>query len=295
VDRLKGLDVGIVVSRNLPPEFDVQARARALFPFEEMEFGENEYMRRDAGYRMRDGARVGIAEWYHPDPLVNRVLRQYREAESSQAIDRFRLIYRDTRAVIYILSQLPLDITVDALIHDPLSNPRLLEALERSGWVLPLVSDWLHERMPELFKSAEAARQWIKRLPGREVTPPRTPEGRVAGAERRSRNGNLSPMNGSTQSHQSSCHSPTNILVGKRHHLGSQGAEPRLRSCRFRLRKRHHTTAPKNLPRVLTVLDDDATIRRLNEHFPGDEVIELTDSDAPSPLIRIVDHTEIPG
>lgn len=51
----------------------------------------------------------------HPDPRVQAVLEQIREAESLQAIDRLRLIFNDERKHVWILCNIPLDLPVDVL------------------------------------------------------------------------------------------------------------------------------------------------------------------------------------
>ena len=60
------------------------------------------------------------------------------------------------------LGRLPLDVTMDELVSDSLSVPKVLEALERAGWTLPLVPGWLAERMPDLFKTAKTAENWAR-------------------------------------------------------------------------------------------------------------------------------------
>jgi hypothetical protein len=52
----------------------------------------------------------------HPDPRVQAVVEQPREAEMLQAIDRLRLIHTEKRKTVYILCSVPLDIPVDELV-----------------------------------------------------------------------------------------------------------------------------------------------------------------------------------
>lgn len=276
VDRLKGLDVGVVVGRILPSEFAIEKDARALFPFEKMDF-KGEYLRRPAGYRMRKGEKVGALEWYHPDPLINRVLRQAREAESSQGVDRFRLVHRDIPAEIFILCRLPLDVTVDRLIHDPLSVPKLLEAMERSGWVLPLVPDWLVDAMPDLFKNEKAAKDWVRNnitKAGSKVTPVNTGSKvhpvDVPESDEKLR-GELSYKNTNSKVHPVTLDDASTASA-----TTDCGLLPGARLLRFRLRDRHKRQADNNLPRLITVLPDNAdVIAQLAERFPEDEVMEL--------------------
>jgi hypothetical protein len=162
LNRLEGCTAGVVVGRTLPPVFEVEAEARALFPFDALDLN-RKYQRAPLGYRMRDGSHVGVSEWIHPDPKANRVLRQRREAEVAQAVDRLRLVHCKERKVLVILGRLPVDVTVDHLIADPLEG-RLLEGLEASNWALPLSQTWLYKRQGHLWKSEKAAKEWVSRL-----------------------------------------------------------------------------------------------------------------------------------
>jgi hypothetical protein len=82
------------------------------------------YTTRDNGERLK---RVSV----HPDPRVQAIVEQVREAEMLQAIDRLRLIHSERRKAIYILCNIPLDIPVDELVtwKQLTGDRRLIDAL----------------------------------------------------------------------------------------------------------------------------------------------------------------------
>jgi Asp-tRNA(Asn)/Glu-tRNA(Gln) amidotransferase A subunit family amidase len=112
--------------------------------------------------RMRDGMLQPIEVDVHPDPRVQRVLEQIREAEATQGIDRVRPVFH--RCDIVALNNLVLDLTYDAtLSHRDLvaGGDRITRALERAG-VLPETPDDLVLAYPDLFASASTARRDIR-------------------------------------------------------------------------------------------------------------------------------------
>jgi hypothetical protein len=78
-----------------------------------------EYTKQVRHIRMRDGSTVPVETDVHPDPRVQRIVALFRERESEQAADRLRLIYNAEVKTLYILSNLPLDITVDRVVAWP--------------------------------------------------------------------------------------------------------------------------------------------------------------------------------
>ena len=67
-------------------------------------------MRQTRARRMRSGV-SSESVVVHPDPRVQAVLEQIREAEIVQAIDRVRPVFNRRR--IILLTSIPVDITVD--------------------------------------------------------------------------------------------------------------------------------------------------------------------------------------
>ena len=71
------------------------------------------------GYRMRGGKPESVRTQVHPDQRVQMVLEQIRESESAQAIDRLRLVrpnQQGNQRRVFVLSNVPLDVTVDHLL-----------------------------------------------------------------------------------------------------------------------------------------------------------------------------------
>ena len=166
LNSLKDTAVGVVVGRNLPPAFAVEGEARAIWPYEALVLP-GQYVDAPSGYRMRDGREVGLMVQSHPDPRVRSILRQKRESESEQAIDRHRLIHRDVPKLIVLLSSLPLDIAVDALVDfKKLVGYRgLAAAVSLAGGVLPLSAAWLAAFQTATFpKGQNAAEHWVRRV-----------------------------------------------------------------------------------------------------------------------------------
>jgi hypothetical protein len=120
---------------------------------------------------MRDGSKQYAKVSVHPDPRVQAVVEQTREAEMLQAIDRLRLIHTERRKTVYILCSIPLDIQVDELVtwNQLTGDRRLSDALaacDARGWdALPLAPRELSRRFPLLWQTAKAAERWTAKNP----------------------------------------------------------------------------------------------------------------------------------
>jgi hypothetical protein len=77
--------------------------------------GRFNYPTRTRRYLFRDGTTKPVNVSVHPDPRVQAVVEQGREAEMVQAIDRLRLIHNEKRKTVFILCNIPLDLPVDEL------------------------------------------------------------------------------------------------------------------------------------------------------------------------------------
>jgi hypothetical protein len=122
-------------------------------------------------YITRDNSDRTVEVSVHPDPRVQAVVEQAREAEMLQAIDRLRLIHADRRKTVYILCKIPLDMPVDWLVtwKQLIADNRLGKAVvkcEERGWdAPPLAPKELTRLFPELWKSEPAARRWADKKP----------------------------------------------------------------------------------------------------------------------------------
>lgn len=259
LDHLKDVNAGVVISRVQPRAWDVEAVARALFPHECMALT-GEYVRRPAGYRMRSGERVGIVEFYHPDPLCNRVLLQLREAESAQGVGRLRLVHRKETAPVFVLNNLPLDLTVDRQVRwrDLVGEGgRLARGLRRTGGVLPLSADWLHAALPEIWKSKSAAANWIRRLL------------------------KSNPLLNNSESSTHSCNSESNTHSRNNIFITEVSAARFFDAFQWRLEKRHRCyKTDDRLPWAITILPAlDQTRARLEsllaEVWPDDTLLTI--------------------
>ena len=105
----------------------------------------------------------------HRDPRCRAVESQLREAATSQAIARLRLIHPSRPKRVVILSSLPipgLPVT-QLLTWRLLRHPRLRAAFEEAGWRgLRLSAGGLSQDAPSAFGSPKAAESWIRRLGG---------------------------------------------------------------------------------------------------------------------------------
>ena len=86
--------------------------ARAGDVFHPMALGERLPVER-RGLRLRKGGAVAVDVERHPDPWADCVLRQIREAEVLQALDRVRPHYKPDPVRVTLLCPLALDVTVD--------------------------------------------------------------------------------------------------------------------------------------------------------------------------------------
>lgn len=190
-NALRGLNTwercprAIVVGAEMPPIQEIEGIARAYTatddaPFISMSECWDEGFR--AGYfrctrmrRMRDGSLSPIVVVTHPDPDCDRVIRQVREAEVMQAIDRVRGVYNQRTLILLNDLALPLAIdnevealellpTVDGVApYKPQGRNRLAEALDAASGVIPLTPALMVLCCPEVWPTEGSAKVWINR------------------------------------------------------------------------------------------------------------------------------------
>jgi hypothetical protein len=178
INSFTDLQTIVLIGRKQPPAAAVQAIARAYFALDPRPFdpAASDYVVRRRTLCGKKGHASPTTIQTHPDPRVNRVLWQMREAEVIQAIDRVRAVRFPRR--ILILNALDLqrpdddagrpDLGVPADVH--LSWPELHNGgnraetvLSTTGGFLPIAPKALARIAPELFPSAEAAKKWLHR------------------------------------------------------------------------------------------------------------------------------------
>ena len=158
LNQAEHCSVGFVIGRELPPPTAVEAIARALHagdltPIQSLN-GEP-WPKQERGLRMRDGSRSGLFCEFHPDLRCNAILEQIRETEIAQAIDRVRPMFH--RRVLFILGNVPADVTVDAVVSwSDFSAGRVATAMARG--VLPLSMRGAEKMHPDLWTSGNAGR-----------------------------------------------------------------------------------------------------------------------------------------
>ena len=167
--NLRGIDAhkndqwAVVIGRNQTPPHNAEGIARAIFADDDepLVFG---FGKQDAGIRMRNGDVTKVCANFHKDSRVQAVETMLRERETEQAIDRLRLIHSSAKT-IYILSCLPLDITVDEAVKDRrtvIGAPRLNTMLVRhKAKTFPMVAAWIHAHHKDLFSTRTAAKRWL--------------------------------------------------------------------------------------------------------------------------------------
>jgi hypothetical protein len=159
--------VVIVIGREQPPPEEIETLARGLYCDDAEPLAlTGAYVKALRGYRLKSDRHVGVEVDIHSDPRVQRVLELKRERESAQAVDRIRLVHCESPKLVFLLSNLPLDIDVDRLVtwRELLAGgDRLDLALQRNGYALPLVPSCLARNWPDLFASPRAADHEIAR------------------------------------------------------------------------------------------------------------------------------------
>ena len=111
--------------------------------------------------RMRDGSVWPVEVAIHPDPRVQAVYEQVREAECLQAADRVRPVFN--RRKLVLLNSLVLDVTYDRIMpHRELAagGTRWEQAMAATG-IVPLGPADLHRMHPAIFKTESIARAWL--------------------------------------------------------------------------------------------------------------------------------------
>jgi hypothetical protein len=172
-------DIVIILGRDEPAVRDAERRAMAIWydtkepirPARRDYKGQVNYPVKTRRYQMSHGAKKSGNVSVHPDPRVQAVVEQAREAEMLQAIDRLRLIHTERRKTVYILCSVPLDIPVDELVTwaQLRGDRRLIDALaecDERGWnALPLAAQELTRLFPALWNTKKAAERWIAKNP----------------------------------------------------------------------------------------------------------------------------------
>ena len=177
-------EIVIIVGRDEPAVQDAERRAMAIWydtkePIRRLapDFrGHYNYSSRIRRYLFSDGRIKPRIVSVHPDPRVQAVVEQAREAEMLQAIDRLRLIHTERRKTVYILCSVPLDIPIDELVtwKQLTGDRRLSDALaecDERGWdALSLAPKELTRLFPALWLTKKSAERWTAKNPPKAYT-----------------------------------------------------------------------------------------------------------------------------
>ena len=136
----------VIVGRNEPSAIALEKLARGLWydaeePFRLLDDRSGNYplVPEKRGYRLRDGHGSSITQ-VHPYWRCQALLEQMRESESTQAIDRLRLLRPHSEGLqrrVFILCSVPLDVTVDHL-ESWSGLQKLIALLEDCKSIVPL-------------------------------------------------------------------------------------------------------------------------------------------------------------
>ncbi|OAN54030.1 hypothetical protein A6A04_12345 [Paramagnetospirillum marisnigri] len=164
INAWEACESALVIGREQPAPQAVERQARAFLAEDpEPLLSVCDYVRQTRGRRMRDGTVLPVEVLVHPDPRVQAILEQIREAELCQTIDRVRPIYNDRR--IFALNNLTLDLTYDRVVsHAQLvaGGDRWQRAWRLNG-VMPTSTADLSAAYPVIWPDAKSAENYIIR------------------------------------------------------------------------------------------------------------------------------------
>ena len=156
LDEFKDYANVIIIGRNQPTFEAVEALSGGLWwdSDDELAFTDTSTdgkYREARGYRDRANSGAGKEPSVHPDKRAQMIMEQLRESESTQALDRIRMIHQSDKPVekkVFILSNVPLDITVDHLFSLKHLD-KMLDCWEHTGGIISLNKVHLNKMWPE--------------------------------------------------------------------------------------------------------------------------------------------------
>lgn len=161
----KDCSVIFITGRHQPPFEAIERQARSVFGSRGPSLAKDDTLElphTQVDYWLSDRSPhppLGIMTPAFSDPRADAVLKQIREAETSQAIARLRLVWTDYEKRVFLLSNLPVEMPVDHLIQfDDMLPDRLELELMKTG-DLPVTSLGLRKMRPDLEYSEEAAKK----------------------------------------------------------------------------------------------------------------------------------------
>ncbi len=160
----EGCDEIVLLRADQPAPAAVERIARAFAatdpgPFKSLV--KSQYPTEQRGIRTRSGPAHPVEVAHHPDPWGDRVLRQIRDAEMIQAIDRLRLIFRTRPVSIRVLASVALDLTVDVVssFAEFAAGGSRVERALRDVKVVPLERLEAARLLPGIWSYPDAAKR----------------------------------------------------------------------------------------------------------------------------------------
>ena len=135
LNRAEHCEVGFSLGRELPRPEALENKAAALHatdpePIKRLNPKDGWPMEVRA-LRMRDGSVQTVKIAVHPDPRVDAILRQVRDAEVAQNIDRPRPMFN--RRLLFILGEVAADVTVDEVVTEMKRRLQVVPARPKTG------------------------------------------------------------------------------------------------------------------------------------------------------------------
>ncbi len=148
----------IVIGREQPAPQDIEIKARAYAAAANDNFLSGVFKKVPRGIRMPAEVRT-IDVLAHQDKWGDKILRQIREVEIEQAIDRIRLIHNNVPKSVYLLSPTVINLNVDKIVHwrDFKKGGTRIEKAIRNHGVLFLSPSDCAKYMQDIWKSKQTA------------------------------------------------------------------------------------------------------------------------------------------
>ncbi len=115
-NRWENREEVVVVGREQPPLAGVEEKARAYASAAGSTFTSSDFVQIPRAIRTTGDPTV-LKVSAHVDPWGDRILRQIREAEVEQAIDRIRLTYNEEPKQVFLLSPVVINATVEKVVE----------------------------------------------------------------------------------------------------------------------------------------------------------------------------------
>lgn len=161
------IDRIMIIGREEPSPAAVEQIARAFAAHDDDAFeslARKPYPKAQRGIRKRDGSGHGIAVNFHPNTWADRVLKQIRDAEIVQAVDRIRPIFKDEPIEITLLSPVVVDLTADQVIawKDYRKGGTRIEHALKQARVIPLSGREAARLLPTIWGNKRSADRDLK-------------------------------------------------------------------------------------------------------------------------------------